>query len=238
MLSAPRIEAPSSVLGAKRKASAGTAPDGSSGQPPWETRRPPPPSASTGQTSVASAPPPPLAPPPPPPPQPRFTGAYPAQQALPQGYARAHSRNGGGGEWGDHPTFGSPRTPAFGTSPSTSQGAGSENDSLHLGLFPDWETGFGDPTMTLFPSGSGDDYWQGNGPDSQQPLPAGYTAGYPGPPPLMADGRFPHLAQSGSHHPHSLPPPPQMQGSRPSVANPQEYPPPPQHVGYPPPPAH
>lgn len=234
MLSAPRIEAASSVLGAKRKASTGAAPD-VSGQPPWEIRRPPPPTASTanqgaptGQSSTA--------PHPPPPPPPRFappaqaaSGAYPAQ-SLPQGYVRAHSRNGG--EWGD-PTFGSPRTPAFGTSPSTSQGAGSENDSLHLGLFPDWETGFADPTMTLFPSGSAEDYWQVSGPDAQQPLPAGYTAGYPPPPPLV-DGRYPPVPPNG--HPH--PPPPPMQSARSSVAHPQEYTQPPHAVYPPPPPAH
>jgi len=231
VLSAPRVEPPPSVLGTKRKASGGAAPE-APGQPPWESRRPPPPSAPiagqampTGATSAA-----PHAPPPPPP---RFSqsvqgAAYPAQ-ALPQGYVRAHSRNG---EWGDHPTYGSPRTPAFGTSPSTSQGAGSENDSLHLGLFADWEIGFGDPTMTLFPSGSGEDYWQGNGPDPQQPLPPGFTAGYPGQP--LADGRYPPAPPVYSHQQQQQQqPPPPMQGGRPSVARPQEYPPP--LPNYPPP---
>lgn len=142
--------------------------------------------ASAIRPGARFAPPPPL-------------GAYPQYPH--------HQASPSTAEWGNAALV-SPRTPAFANSPSTSQGGASEGDSLQLGLFPDFYQGFSDPDMTLFPGGSGDDYWQGQVlPD--QPLPAGYSAGYPldggvyatspsqqdprfPPPPPLAEGVYPH----------------------------------------------
>lgn len=217
MLSAARLEPTNAAVNIKRKASDESLQQDAAGQPVWESRRPPPPSAQQlAQRRISSGSVPSahaagrFAPPPPP------SGAYPPNGPLPpHPHQRSGSRNG---EWGNPPGV-SPRTPGgFTNSPSTSQGGASEGDSLNLGLFPDWDIGFSDPTMTLFPSGLGDNYWQGGGgaQQQQQPPPAGYTAGYPPPNHPMADPRYP-------------PPPFDEATHHPQVPRAQEYPPPPPH---------